>query len=330
MNTSEIGSTHDSGMVDKLGNNELWLRVVAPRRQVRPICLAHGVEQQVARDRDSAAEHEELGVKYRAQTRTRLPEPGAQLTQGMKRARIVVGEQPGKNATGEAARALALECERKSDTACVGDFISHPQQRAARAVLLNTAACATAAWQPIRHDTHMAEFTRSAEPAPQQSICGDDGAADTSTDSQHGHVVNIARGTEPKFGPARGVCIIVDRDVNVESFAQAITKGFVSPVDVGCVVDGRLGGIDETSRRNSRRDHLMAISQLFDHGHDEVGNSGGITRGRRLAEFSEDVSLIAHEGSGDFRSADIDSDGVHERRVYRRRTLFEGAPSMPH
>ena len=62
-------------------------------------------------------------------------------------------------------------------------------------------------------------------------------------------------------------------------------------------------------------DDIVALAQLLDHPDDELGDRRGIAGGRRLPPLRDDLALLGHERARDLRSADVDSDGMHERRV---------------
>lgn len=127
--------------------------------------------------------------------------------------------------------------------------------------------------------------------------------------------MGITSRPKPKLSPSRSIRVVVNGYVEVESLSKSLTKRFVSPVDVGRVVHRRLSGIDESRRGNTGGDDLLAVTQLLDHANHEVGDGSGVTRRGGLTKLRDDFSLIADERASDLRSADVYSDGVHERRV---------------
>ena len=64
-----------------------------------------------------------------------------------------------------------------------------------------------------------------------------------------------------------------------------------------------------------RRLGVVALAQLLDHPDDQLGDRRGIAGGRGLPPLRDDLALLGHERARDLRSADVDSDGMHERRV---------------
>lgn len=155
MDARKVGGTHYSRVVDELGHHKLGFGVVAPRGQVGEIRLPNGVEQAVAGNRDSPAEDEHLGVENGTQARAGLTQPASELTKGVQGPRIFVDEQARQNVAREATSALALDGQLQTDSAGVSDFVGHPQQRAARPVLLDAAACAAPTRQAIGHDAQV-------------------------------------------------------------------------------------------------------------------------------------------------------------------------------
>ena len=85
MQPGEICGADDSGVVDELGNRELRFRVVAACGKVREVGLPNRVKQKIAGDRHSPTEDEELRIQDRAQSSAGLPEPSAQLSEGLQR-----------------------------------------------------------------------------------------------------------------------------------------------------------------------------------------------------------------------------------------------------
>lgn len=315
MDAREIGRTDHSRVVHQFGDDELRLGVVAARRKMREIRLPNGVKQPVSGNRDSPTKNEHFGVKNGTQARARLTQPGSELTKRMQGARIFVDQQLREDVARQPTRAFPLDRQLKPNAPRIRDFIGHAKQGTTRAVLLDTATRTASARQPVGYNPQMTELARRTETAPQESVSRHDRSPDARADRQHRHIADVACCTKAKLSPACRVGVVVDGDVKVETLAQAVTEWLIAPVDVGRVVHGRLCGIDEASRGHSGSNDLLPIAQLLDHAHHEVGDGVRITRGCGFAEFGNDLSVIAHQGSGDLGSADVDSDGVHERRV---------------
>jgi hypothetical protein len=161
----------------------------------------------------------------------------------------------------------------------------------------------------------VAELGAGPEPAAEEAALRDDGAADAGADGEHRHVGHRAARAETVLGPPGGVGVVVDRDRHADALGDVVLERLVAPVDVGCVVDGRLGGVDEPGCRHSRRDDLLARREPVDHADDEVDDPGRVARRGRLAVLGEDLAGLAHESARDLGSAYVYSDGMHKGRV---------------
>ena len=145
---------------------------------------------------------------------------------------------------------------------------------------------------------------------------GDDRAADAGADRQQRHVLHASADTEAVLRPPGRVRVVVDGDRQArESFAQMLAHRFAAPVDVGRVIDDRLRGIDETGGRDARRDDVFPLGELADDLDDMVDERVAIPRRSGAPELADDLALRGHKGPGDLRSADVDSDGMHDARV---------------
>jgi hypothetical protein len=162
----------------------------------------------------------------------------------------------------------------------------------------------------------VAELGTGAEPATEQRAARDDRAADTRADREHGHVANVAAGTELELGPSSRIGVVVDRDVEVEGRPQPLAQRLVAPADVRRVVHGRLVGVDEAGCRHARRRDRAAVSELADHLDDRFDDGVGVARLGRDAVLGDDEPSLVDHRTCDLGSADVDPDRVHERRVY--------------
>ena len=115
--------------------------------------------------------------------------------------------------------------------------------------------------QPVGHDAQVADLAGGAETAAQQPAVGDDGAADTRADREQRHVGRAAARAEPVLRPARGVRVVVDRDVEPgQQLAQVLAERLAAPVDVGRVVDDRLGVVDEAGGGDAGRGDILTVA----------------------------------------------------------------------
>ncbi len=163
----------------------------------------------------------------------------------------------------------------------------------------------------------MAQFGTCAESTAKQRTPAYDGPADTRTHREHGHIVHEAPRAEPELGPPRGVCIVVDRDVDRHTFAESLTQRLVSPTDVGRVVDGRLRDVDESGCSDAGCRHVPALGETFDHVDNRVDDRLRITCLGCNAIFRNNFTQLGNHSTGDFCSPDVDTYGLHEERVYR-------------
>ncbi len=290
----------------------------APRWQVRQERFPYRVEEEIPGDRHTPAEDENLGVENRREARTGSAEPAAEFAQCLHGAGVTRGDEGADLVAREDSRLGARVCEGQADAADVRNGIRHPQQGTSGPVLLDASTRATSARQPVGNDPEMPDLGSRTEAAAKQPVLCHDCAADAGANGEHRHVAVQPTGAEPEFCPSRGIGIVVDRDVDIQSFEQSCAEGFVAPADVGCVVDSRLGSIDEACRGNTGGNNLTAGGQALDHVDDGVHNRGRIARGRWPTFLDEDLAFIGHDGSGDLRSTNVDSDGMHDLRVYRK------------
>src|SRR5690606_49533 len=133
---------------------------------------------------------------------------------------------------------LAVLCagggESLADPALVGDLVGVAQQGTPRAVLLDAAALAASARQTARNDAHVADLGTGPEPAAEETSLGHDGATHAGADRQQGHVAAAPPGAEAVLGPARGVGVVVDRDVEARQLGREVgAEGLAAPRDVG-------------------------------------------------------------------------------------------------
>jgi len=142
---------------------------------------------------------------------------------------------------------------------------------------------------------------------------GDNGTADPGTDREHGHVAIAATRTKTKLGPARCIGIVIYRDVEVETLGETLSERFISPTDVRCVVDRRLGRIDESRSGDTGGPHLMPVAQALDHRDDRVDDLLGPGGRGWHPVFHDDVATLGDESACDLGAADVDSDCMHER-----------------
>ena len=157
----------------------------APRRQVLEVRQADGLEQQLPRLGDAAAEDEQLRVEHGAEAGAGLAEPVAELAERGERARVA-------RATMRALMSAPLRMpvsrahvgERLADAAGVGELVGHALQRAAGTVLLDAAVRAASARQAAGDDAHVADLGAGAEAAAEEPVVADDRAADAGADRE--------------------------------------------------------------------------------------------------------------------------------------------------
>src|SRR5690606_33892797 len=181
---------------------------------------------------------------------------------------------------GELAVCGARGREGLPDAPLVGDLVGEAQQGAPRSVLLDAAALTAAARQAARHDAHVADLGARAEAAAEQAATRDDRAAHARADREQRHVAAPAAGPEAVLGPAGGVGVVVDRDVEPgQQLGQIRPERFAAPRDVRRVVDGRLCGVDETGGGDTETGDLTARTQVLDDLDDGADDLGTVTRG---------------------------------------------------
>ena len=70
---------------------------------------------------------------------------------------------------------------------------------------------------------------------------------------------------------------------------------------------------------DSRRLDLTPLRQRLDHGHDGIDDGRGIARLGRYSLLREDRAILGNHRAGDLGPPDINPNGIHGDRVYRRR-----------
>ena len=312
MNSREISRTNDSSVVDEFSNEELGFGVIPARWKVLQIRLANWVDEQMARDRDSPADHESLRVENGPERGARLTDPAAELVQRVNCPGVSGCNELADDRTGEAVVRRARLSEGKANAFNVGDFVRETEERSTRSILLDATASPAPARQSVGDDPEVSEFGASAKASAEESSARNYRATDSSADRQHRHICRATPGPEPIFGPPGGVRIVVNRDVEVDSFRNSLAEGLVAPIDVGGVIDDRLLGVDKTGRRNSRSNDLVPGRQALNHRHDNVDDGGRISGRSRLPILRDDVAFFAYERASDLRSANVNSDRMHE------------------
>lgn len=76
-----------------------------------------------------------------------------------------------------------------------------------------------------------------------------------------------------------------------------------------------MGRVDETGRGDTDGENLVANRQSAHHVDDGLDDRIAIAGLCGATLLDEDFSLVADEGPGDLRSADVNSDAQHEIRV---------------
>jgi hypothetical protein len=316
VDSGEVGGADDSGVVYELGDGELRLWVKATSRQMRKERFANGLEQDIACHRDSPAEYKHLGIEHGGEARTGRAEPSTEFAQRLERSRIAGRDEFAHLATRELARDLARVGEPKPDATDVGNGVGHPEQGASRSVLLDAAAGTATAREAIRHNTQMTDLCPGTESSAEQAILCDDRTPNAGAEREHRHVAVEAASPVAEFGPPRGVGVVVDRDVDLESVEQALPKRFVSPVDIGRVVHRGLRGVDEAGRGDPCGDNVPPRGEPADHLDDRVDDGIRIAGRSRTALLLQDYALVVDNRSRDLRSADVYPDRLHERQHY--------------
>jgi hypothetical protein len=156
------------------------------------------------------------------------------------------------------------------------------------------------------------ELGASAETAAKKSIPSHDGAADSRTDREHCHVGHVATSAKSELGPTSSIGVIIDRDVDLDTISDALPERFVAPTDVRSVVDDGLAFIDKTGRSDTSGDDVFARREFVNHFHHGVDDGLWIAGRGGSPIFAENFTLVGHQGSRDFGSADVDSDRMHD------------------
>jgi hypothetical protein len=143
----------------------------------------------------------------------------------------------GDNRTTEFAVLQPGVSQRLADSAGVSDIVCHAQEGTTGTVLFDASARTAPAQQPVGDNSEMPELCARTETTAKELAVGHDCSANSGTDSQHGHVVHTATGSEPKLRPSRCIRIVVDCYIDSDSFQQTLTKRLVTPLDVGGVMD---------------------------------------------------------------------------------------------
>ena len=105
-----------------------------------------------------------------------------------------LGDQRAGDLVGVAAGAVEQRPGEQRPAAGRGPGLA--DQGAAAGVLLEAAAVAAAAQQPVGHDAHVADLGRHAERAAEQLAVVDDAAADAGADGDQQQVVDVVAGAE--------------------------------------------------------------------------------------------------------------------------------------
>ena len=163
------------------------------------------------------------------------------------------------------------------------------------------------------------ELGSGAESTPEQGATADDRPAHTGADREHGHVADGTPGPEAVLRPAGSIGVVVDGDVEWEARAQVVAQRLIAPADIRRVVDGGLIDVDESGCGNSRRLDLAPLRERLDHRYDGIDDGRGIACLGRYPLLREDRAILRDHRSGDLGSPDINPNGIHGDRVYRRR-----------
>ena len=171
---------------------------------------------------------------------------------------------------------------------------------------------AASARDAVRHDSEVAEFGAGAEAAAEEPVTGDDRPADARADREHDHVADEPSGPESELGPACGVRVVVDDDGRADARLELLAEGFVPPVDVRRVVHHRLRGVDEAGGSHAHRGDRPVRRERRDHRDDGVLEEPRVAGRCGDALASHDRAELVDDRAGDLRSADVDTDRVHQ------------------
>jgi hypothetical protein len=279
-------------------------------REVFEVRIADRLKQELAGLGYSPADDEELRVKDGAEARAALAEPVAELAERGKRTTVTGDDEVRDIVAGKLAYLGAAIGKSLSDSTGVGKVVREAKERSAGTVLFQAAVLATATGVTVGDESHVSQFSTSAEPAAEEAVFGHDGSTHSGSDRQHHHVADQPSGAEPELGPACGIRVVVDHDREVQPSGEPGLERLVPPADVRCVVDGRLGRIDETGGGDPDALDLFTNGELGDHGHNGVFDELRCCW-RGHPGLAEDLSLFIDEGPGDFCSTDVNADCVH-------------------
>jgi hypothetical protein len=309
--TGEVGGSYDARVLAKLRDPDLRERPVAPAGQGPLEGGAGRLEKQLTCLRYAASDHEAGRVEHRGQVGQALAEPVAHGLEAAQRGRVTLarglGDLRAVDALGQSAAQLKQPHGALRGTS--GELTRLGDQGVAAGVLLPAAPVAAAAQPAVGHHPDVPWFAGDAPAAAVQLAADNDGGSDPGPDRHQHHVAVAAGGAEARFGPGRGVRVVLHHDRAAQTLLHPLLERLVAPGQVRREQHGGARAVDEAGGAQADGGDLVAVQQFGHHIGDRLlGQQRAGGRGGPL-EPGDDLAVLVHHPGCDLGTTDIDADG---------------------